>query len=124
MELGKYDEDEELLPLMALSTSNVGGLAGAIAAQVRQSGAAKVGTVGPHAWCNALKAMVIAAKYMEADMAGKSLAVVPVKHEIAGEEAQKLTETVVCSCTSGHCRRFPSRLPSLRSSPLGARMSG
>jgi len=79
---------------MAMSTSNVGGLAGAIAAQVRQSGAAKVGTVGPHAWCNALKAVVIAAKYMEADMSGKSLAVVPVKHEIAGEEAHKLTETV------------------------------
>lgn len=75
-------------PLMATRTSNIGKLAGAIAAQIRQQGASTLTMVGPQASYNAVKAAVLATGYLEDTLDGQSLALIPAKFDIDSAESQ------------------------------------
>eukprot|EP00928_Gymnodinium_smaydae_P024497 TRINITY_DN19805_c0_g1_i2.p1 TRINITY_DN19805_c0_g1~~TRINITY_DN19805_c0_g1_i2.p1 ORF type:complete len:287 (-),score=68.29 TRINITY_DN19805_c0_g1_i2:24-842(-) len=74
-------------PLVATRTSNVGKLAGALAAQLREprggtgtgAGHPAISAVGPTAAYMALKAVIIAEGYVQDLFAGQCLAVVPSK---------------------------------------------
>jgi len=68
---------QEKRELVAARGSNVGKLAGAIAAQVRGHGVAVLSAVGPEACYNALKATIIAGSYLEDTHGGKLLAAEP-----------------------------------------------
>jgi len=96
--------------LMASAKSNVGKLAGAIAAQIRTHGVAVVSAVGPQASYMVLKATIIADKYLQDTLSGKRLAVVPKKNDITGEEAGG-TDTVGLHL---HIRPLPEVEPAVQ----------
>jgi len=71
----------DLPPLVATSTSNIGKLAGAITFRIRErEGVSTISAIGPLSSYNALKAVVIANKYLhEGGETGQSLSVMPSK---------------------------------------------
>lgn len=77
-----------------MRTSNVGKLAGAIAAQMREHGEAAISVVGPVASYMAVKSIVICNKYLADTLDGKDLGFYPEKLEITGESATEGVSTV------------------------------
>lgn len=71
---------------MATRASNIGKLAGAIAAQMREHKLATISAVGPEASYNAVKATVISTKYLAETLKGDRLAIIPEKMDIANNE--------------------------------------
>eukprot|EP00747_Dinoflagellata_sp_TGD_P181187 gnl/TRDRNA2_/TRDRNA2_34822_c0_seq1.p1 gnl/TRDRNA2_/TRDRNA2_34822_c0~~gnl/TRDRNA2_/TRDRNA2_34822_c0_seq1.p1 ORF type:complete len:275 (-),score=39.45 gnl/TRDRNA2_/TRDRNA2_34822_c0_seq1:46-783(-) len=76
--------------LVATQKSNVGKLAGAIASQIRSENLTAISAMGPEASYAALKAVVIAASYIEDTHAGKTLAVVPVKETVVQADVESV----------------------------------
>eukprot|EP00929_Paragymnodinium_shiwhaense_P097959 TRINITY_DN59519_c0_g1_i1.p1 TRINITY_DN59519_c0_g1~~TRINITY_DN59519_c0_g1_i1.p1 ORF type:complete len:298 (+),score=35.76 TRINITY_DN59519_c0_g1_i1:198-1091(+) len=66
---------EDVRPLYASANINVGRLAGAIAAKIRQDGSCHLEACGPNAGHKGLKAIMMANKYLETDFPGKTLAI-------------------------------------------------
>lgn len=69
-------------PLNCKAQINVGRLAGAVAARVREEHVCEVDTVGPEALHKALKAVVMASRYLGDDLPGKRLAVIAERREL------------------------------------------
>lgn len=82
-------------PLVAKKDVNVGKLAGAIAARVRTEGVAPICAVGPEASYAAVKAIVLADKYLQETLQGKVLGIVLERVEVRDEETKVLDKVVV-----------------------------
>jgi len=80
-------------PLVVSRTSNVGKLAGAIIGRIRSNDTKTMSVIGPTAAHMALKAVVIAAGYLNADGGAKrrSLAIVPERQELPGRDGREAT---------------------------------
>lgn len=68
--------------LVASAKGNSGRLAGAVASSIRLHGAVELIAVGPGATQTAVKAILLANKYLEDTLDGKTLAIIPGKRDV------------------------------------------
>mmetsp|Transcript_67132 Transcript_67132/g.174813 ORF Transcript_67132/g.174813 Transcript_67132/m.174813 type:complete len:203 (-) Transcript_67132:12-620(-) len=90
---------QPLRPLMCPAGSNVGRLAGAVAARIRQGAACEIEAVGPEAQHKAVKAVGMASRYLQDDNAGSRLVFVPRRASLAaGRGGQPETVMLRLQC--------------------------
>mmetsp|Transcript_78029 Transcript_78029/g.241908 ORF Transcript_78029/g.241908 Transcript_78029/m.241908 type:complete len:144 (-) Transcript_78029:56-487(-) len=93
-------------PLMASKSINVGRLAGAIARRVGRSDPCAVDAVGPEAHHKAVKAIIMAGRYLQEESDGKRVAFVAQKVQIEARGPQDLSGRGLLPCGAVGILRF------------------